>query len=36
MAYRIEAIPMTLSNLQCHSLLQAFQMWFFVQLFSSL
>jgi len=27
MVYRIEAIPMTLSDLQGHSLLQAFQMW---------
>jgi len=35
MAYRIEAFPMTLSHLQGHSLLQAFQMRFFVQPVSS-
>jgi len=35
MAYQIVAIPMTLSHFQGHSLLQAFQIWFFVQLYSS-
>ena len=30
MAYQMEGIPMTLSHLQSHSLLQAFQMKFFV------
>jgi len=29
MAYRIEAIPMTLIHFQSHFLLQAFQTWFF-------
>ena len=29
MAYRMKATPMTLSDLQGQSLLQAFQMWFF-------
>ena len=28
MAYRIEAIPMILSHIQGHSLLQALLMWF--------
>jgi len=33
MAYRTEAIPMTLSDLQCHlPAANLFQMWFFVQL----
>jgi len=32
MAYQMDAIPMTLSHFQGHSVLQAFQVWFFVQL----
>jgi len=35
MAHRIQAIPMTLSHLKGHSLLQAFQLWLLVQLCSS-
>jgi len=35
MVYQIKAILMTLSHLKGHSLLQAFQMWFFVQLCNS-
>jgi len=34
MAYRIEAILTALSDLKSHSLLLAFEMWFFVQLCS--
>jgi len=35
MAYRTEAIPMIWSQLESHSLRQAFQVWFFVQMCSS-